>query len=225
MNPILVVMAKEPEVGSTKTRLCPPLSLTEAARLYEALLLDTLSLCSNLEGIDLAIAVTPPESKEYFYKIRPQNALILPVACEDIGACLKKVLGELIKQGYPKVLALNSDGPTLPPENIYRAVKLLDESDLVLGPGEDGGYYLIGVKQLHENIFNHIEWSTPRVLAQSLARAEDAGLSTTLLPYWYDVDTADDIQRLQEEIDLISPDRLIHTRRYLLETPTILGTR
>ncbi|MCK4899822.1 MAG: DUF2064 domain-containing protein, partial [Anaerolineales bacterium] len=98
-------------------------------------------------------------------------------------------------------------------------------SDLVLGPGEDGGYYLIGVKQLHENIFNHIEWSTPRVLAQSLARAEDARLSTTLLPYWYDVDTADDIQRLQEEIDLISPDRLIHTRRYLLENPTILGTR
>ena len=216
MNPILVVMAKEPIVGSTKTRLCPPLSMEQAAHLYEALLLDTLDLCSQLEGIDLAIAVTPPESTDYFHRIKPQNALILPVACEDIGACLKVVLGELLKEGYPKILALNSDGPTLPAENIYKAIDLLEESELVFGPGEDGGYYLIGVTKLHETIFNNIDWSTSKVLAQSLAQAKAANLRHRLLPHWYDVDTAEDLHRLEEEIYRISPERLIHTRRYLL---------
>lgn len=221
MNPVVVVMAKEPKVGSTKTRLCPPLSLQDAARLYEALLLDTLDLCSHLEGVDLAIAVTPPESTIYFQQIKPENALLLPVECEDIGVCLKKVLGGMLNKGYPKVLALNSDGPTLPLENIYTAIELLREFDLVLGPGIDGGYYLIGVKRYHKTIFDNIDWSTSRVLKQTMNRAKAANLKPALLPYWYDVDTVEDLRRLEGEIDRIAADRLIYTRQYLLKSKNI----
>ncbi len=78
-------MAKEPKVGSTKTRLCPPLSLEEAAHLYEALLRDTIDSSAQLENVDLAIAITPPESVDYFQRISPPGTLLLPVTCSDIG--------------------------------------------------------------------------------------------------------------------------------------------
>ena len=224
-NPILVVMAKEPKVGSTKTRLCPPLSFDEAAGLYEALLFDTLDLCSSLKGIDLAVAVTPPESTRYFERICPQNTLILPVACVDIGDCLRKVLGEMLIRGYPKVLALNSDGPTLPPEYIQRSVRLLSNNDLVLGPGEDGGYYLIGLKALHKNLFNDIEWSTSRVLTQTLARAEIDGLRVGVMIISSIGGTAGDLLRLSTDLETISPERLTHTRRYLIETLSGFGPK
>lgn len=225
MNPVLVVMAKEPKVGSTKTRLCPPLSLEDAARLYEALLLDTLDLCSYLKNVDLAIAVTPPESMAYFQQIKPINASLLPVECENIGACLKKVIEEQLNMGYSKVLVLNSDGPTLPARYIYQAIELLDDFNLVLGPGIDGGYYLIGVTALHQTLFDNIDWSTPRVLQQSINRAKNASLTLALLPYWYDVDTVEDLHRLKGDIDQTSNERLVHTRKYLLESSSLQDNR
>ena len=91
---VCVVMAKQPQVGSTKTRLCPPLTFEEAAKLYEALLLDTIRMASTLEDIDLAIAVTPSESTPYFKRTAP-NAILVPVDCKDIGQCLSKVLAHL----------------------------------------------------------------------------------------------------------------------------------
>jgi rSAM/selenodomain-associated transferase 1 len=211
----MVIMAKEPKVGSTKTRLCPPLSLAEAAALYEALLLDTIQLGTELEGIDLAVAVTPPESTDYFERVTPPGTLLLPVACWDIGDCLTQVLGRLLEMGYEKAFALNSDGPSLPEDYIFQAVQLLDDHDLVLGPGEDGGYYLIGLKEPQEEIFKHIDWSTSRVFSQTLTRTEVLELKVALTPPWYDVDTAEEIKRLKAELNSLSNDRLPHTRRFL----------
>jgi rSAM/selenodomain-associated transferase 1 len=215
-NPILIIIAKEPQVGSTKTRLTPPLKPSQAAALFEALLEDTIDLAASIEGSDLAVAVTPPESIEYFEGKTPEGTILLPVTCTDIGDCLKQVFTELFNRGYPKVLAFNSDGPSLPSEYIHQAIELLDFHDVVFGPSDDGGYYLVGLKEPHAGLFSDIQWSTSRVMEQSLARTEAKDLHAALLPEWYDVDVADDLKRLWMEVKRYPEDRLVNTRNYFV---------
>lgn len=214
----LIIMAKEPKVGSTKTRLCPPLSLEEAAKLYEALLRDTIEATSKLQSVDLSIAITPLESKPYFEAISPAGTLLLPIVCSDIGGCLNRVLNHLLDLGYKKVIALNGDGPSLPSAYIEEAFALLDEHDLSFGPSEDGGYYLVGMQAKTPEIFHGITWSTETVLEQSLEKAKSNGKTVGLTPMWYDVDTADDIARLKQELDHLPSDLLIYCRRYFDES-------
>lgn len=209
------IMAKQPQVGKSKTRLCPPLSLQEAADLSEALLLDTIALISQLPGIDLALAITPPDSRDYFTRVAPPEIRLLPVEGENIGDCLVQTLEALLDLGYYKALALNADGPSLPAGFIHQAVSLLDQADLVLGPGEDGGYYLVGMKRLHAGIFAGIPWSTSRVLSQTLARGQALGLSVALAPPWYDIDTVVELERLRKDLRELPAERLTHTRRTL----------
>jgi glycosyltransferase A (GT-A) superfamily protein (DUF2064 family) len=116
------------------------------------------------------------------------------------------------------VMALNADGPSLPLGYLRQAAVLLGEKDVVFGEGDDGGYYLVGMKRLHPMLFHEIPWSTGDVLAQSLERAVEAGLSVGVTPTWYDIDTIQDLQRLINELDRLPADQLIHTRRFLVES-------
>ena len=213
----LIIMAKEPKVGLTKTRLCPPLTFEDAAKLYEALLRDTIDSVSKLTEIDLAIAITPPESQGFFERISPPGTILLPVICSDIGDCLNQVLNQLLDLGYQKVMALNADGPSLPIEFVYQDFELLVDHNLVFGPSEDGGYYLVGMKEETPEIYTDISWSTSHVLSQTLGRADILGLTVATSPTWYDVDSAADIERLRTELESLPSDRLIHCRRYFNE--------
>jgi uncharacterized protein len=94
---------------------------------------------------------------------------------------------------------------------------LLDEYDLVIGPAQDGGYYLIGMKELHPEIFSGIAWSSERVRSQTLERAQQLALRVVLTPEWYDVDTPQDMLRLQNELARLPADRLANTRRFLVD--------
>lgn len=217
-EPVLVIMAKQPTVGQTKTRLCPPLTPVEAVALYEAMLRDTIELVAGLEGVRLAIAVTPPEATDAFRRVSPPDAILLPVAGADIGECLNQVLGRLLAAGHSRAIAFNSDGPTLPATYLRQAITRLDSADVVLGPSEDGGYYLIGLKQPRPELFREIEWSSERVTAQTLARAKAMGLSVALLPPWYDVDTAADLDRLRAELATLPAEALPYTRRFFNRT-------
>lgn len=210
----LAIMAKKPVVGATKTRLCPPLHPAEAALLYEALLKDTVELCARIKGLDLAVAVSPHNATDYFKGITPPGTILLPIDCPDIGKCLEMTLGNLLDAGYIKALAINSDGPSLPGEYINSAVELLDNHELVLGPGEDGGYYLIGLKQIHPELFFGIEWSTSRVLHQTISSANNLSLRVALLPAWYDIDTWQDFNRFKNELARLPENELIHSRRF-----------
>jgi uncharacterized protein len=212
---LIIVMAKQPQVGKTKTRLLPALSLGEAADLYQALLLDTLSLVANQPWAELAVAITPPGSRPYFESITPPEALLLPVDGVDIGECLAQALEVGLGMGYRKALALNSDGPSLPAQYLEQAALYLEGAELVLGPGQDGGYYLVGMSRLHAAIFKGITWSTAQVFTQTLDRAAGLGLRVVLTPVWYDVDTPADLHRLQKELESLPPERLPHTRRWL----------
>jgi uncharacterized protein len=212
---LIVIMAKQPQIGRTKTRLYPALSALEVVNLYRALLLDTIILVENQDWADLAVAFTPPDAFHYFESITPAGTSLLPVQGGNIGDCLVQAIGHYFGLGYTQVVALNSDGPSLPPHFLQQAALYLKQSDLVLGPGDDGGYYLVGMRRLYKAIFEGIEWSTDGVLVQTLERAGRLGLKTSLTPNWYDVDTPGDLLRLQQELKTLLPDQLPHSRRFL----------
>ncbi len=212
---VFVIMAKQPQVGKTKTRLYPALTPEEAIALSEAMILDTIEMAAALAEADLAVAITPPAARRYFKAITPLGTHLLPVEGEGMGDCLSQAIQEALRLGYRKVLALNSDGPTLPGEYLKQAALYLDQVELVLGPGYDGGYYLVGMKHMHAGIFDGISWSTDRVLSQTLERAQNAGLRAALTPPWYDVDTPDDLRRLQGDLAQLPVERAVHTRRCL----------
>ena len=214
-------MAKQPQAGKTKTRLCPPFTPEGAALLFEALLRDTIALVAGLEGVQLAVAISPPESQAYFKSITPPDTLLLPIEGANIGVCLEKALEGLLERQYEKALALSADGPSLPREYLAQAILLLDEHDLVLGPGEDGGYYLVGLKRMNAGLFAEIPWSSAAVLEKTVAQAAQLGLHTALTPSWYDVDTPADIVRLLAEIQQQTVERLAHTRQFFSQHPTI----
>jgi hypothetical protein len=222
---VLVIMAKLPYLGKSKSRLSPALTPAEAAALYEALLQDTIESAAGLEGVQLAIAITPPAAIDYFRRISPARTVLLPVVGVDIGDCLNQALGRLLADGYARAVALNSDGPTLPAAYLRRALAELGdrEIDVVLGPSEDGGYYLIGLKQPHPRLFHGIAWSTDRVTAQTLTKAEEMGLEVAQLPFWYDVDTVADLDRLRAELPTLPDDAVPHTRRLLNQSQPARG--
>ena len=168
---------------------------------------------AHLENVDVAIAISPPETQQYFAEIVPPGCLLLPVKGTDIGECLIAALSGLLERGYQKAIALNSDGPTLPPLFLVQAIHKLDGVDLVIGPAEDGGYYLIGMKRIiTPEIFQAIDWSTLMVLTQTLERVSDLSMSVRLLPAWYDVDTPEDLARIASELQMLPVGALEHTR-------------
>jgi rSAM/selenodomain-associated transferase 1 len=212
---VVVVMAKRPVPGKTKTRLCPPLTPLEAAELYEALLRDTMELVSGLRGVETAVAVSPRRAVDEMQRMAPRGARMLAVEGACLGECLRSATEQLFAEGFTRVVAVNSDGPTLPAEYLERAVEVLTHSDVVLGPAEDGGYYLIGMRQPQPGLFTDIEWSSSRVAVQTLERAAAAGLTVARLPPWYDVDTPAEFERLRKELGARPPGIAPCTRAFL----------
>lgn len=221
MNPdtLIFLMAKQPQPGKTKTRLCPPMTFVQAALLYKALLMDSIALVGMVQSARLAVAVTPPDALPYFRQITPADTLLLPVSGESIGTCLQRSFQAAFDHGFRKALGLNTDGPSLPVEYLATAVRLLDETDVVLGPGEDGGYYLIGMKQPHPELFDGIAWSTDAVLTQTVDKVLQVGLPLQYTPTWYDVDLLSDVLRLHRELALLPPEQLPHTRAFFQQHP------
>lgn len=219
MRPIaVVVFAKAPRPGAVKTRLCPPLSPVAAARLYRCFLLDTLDRVQALPGITPAVAYAPRSARAFFATARP-GMLLIPQGGGDLGTRMARVLERLLGRGFAAVLIIGTDSPTLPRSHLRAAVRLLGRpgADGVVGPSEDGGYYLIGLRAPCPALFTGVSWSTSRVLAQTLARARRAGRRLRLLPRWYDVDTVADLRRLAAE--------LRRPREPAPRTRRLLGTR
>ena len=117
------------------------------------------------------------------------------------------------------MLALNTDGPSLPREYLLQAVSLLDAHDLILGPSEDGGYYVIGVKERLPAIFENIPWSTGAVFARTLEQAENLRLRVALTPSWYDVDSPAEAKRILAELRHQPDAMLRHTRQFFDQHP------
>ena len=221
----LAVMTKAPQAGRVKTRLIPPLTPEEAAELNKCFLRDTAatisSACSRRPVGDVSkIAVYTPVGAESAYNdIIPPDFSLLPQRGDKFGERLYFAVEDLFKCGFGSVCLIDSDSPTVPAENFAEAVELLSttEDRVVLGPSDDGGYYLIGVKKPHRHLFEQIDWSTERVLNQTMQRATEIGIEVKLLPTGYDVDDSTGFRRLCNELlaDTTSSDIAPYTREFL----------
>ncbi|WP_048185367.1 TIGR04282 family arsenosugar biosynthesis glycosyltransferase [Methanoculleus sediminis] len=213
------VMARMPVPGEVKTRLVPPLTPAEAARLYAGFLRDTIGLLASLEGIRPFVAYTPHGADGFFSGIVPPGFSILPQAGKDLGERLDNVTATLFSRGATAAVLCDSDSPTLPGRCLEEAFGRLDEADVVIGPCDDGGYYLIGMRKHVPRLFEGIPWSSARVTQRTVRIAERLDLSVSLLEPWYDVDTAADLDRLCREVAASSKgsDFARHTRRALAE--------
>lgn len=196
----LLVVAKRPAPGRTKTRLTPPLSPEQAAALYECFLCDTLDLVRRLPEVAPAIAFLPAEERAYFEALAPDFELVLQEGA-NLGERLDNALTRLLVAGYQRVAIMNSDGPTLPQACLTGAFEALSgRADVVLGPCDDGGYYLIGLKRPAPRLLREVRMSTPNVLSDTLAIAAEEGLRVEMLPTWYDVDDAESLEQLKAEL-------------------------
>jgi rSAM/selenodomain-associated transferase 1 len=200
----IAVMAKRPESGKVKTRLCPPLTPGEAADLYNAFLLDTVGLALGIPGTDLFIAYDPDPARDFFSRTFPGPMECIPQGTGDLGARLSRISHGLFSRGYRKLIILASDTPHLPEECIRQAFSRLDETDVVLGPCDDGGYYLIGSRVHAPALFAGILWSTSAVLERTTGLARDAGMTWELLPSCYDIDTKEDLVRLMTGLQAVT---------------------
>jgi rSAM/selenodomain-associated transferase 1 len=241
----LAVMTKAPRAGRVKTRLVPPLTPEEAAELNKCFLRDTAvaisSACSRRPVGDegkkdfkpevsashseaataaCGIAVYTPVGAESAYNnILSADFSLLPQRGDKFGERLYFAVEDLLKCGFESVCLIDSDSPTVPAENFAEAVERLstNEDRVVLGPSDDGGYYLIGVKKPHRHLFEQIDWSTERVLNQTMQRATEIGIEVKLLPTGYDVDDDASLRRLCSELlaNTTSADIAPYTRKFL----------
>jgi hypothetical protein len=189
------------------------------------MLSDTIELVSGLRGSELAIAVTPPAAAGAMRALAPAGSRILAVAGADIGECLHGVMQQLFSAGFTRVVAISSDGPTLPVARLEQARARLEDHDVVVGPADDGGYYLIGLRQPQPGLFHGVSWSTDRVAAQTRERAAALGLTVAELPPWYDVDTPADLARLQAELTSLPAAVAQGTRTLLASLANSCGGR
>jgi rSAM/selenodomain-associated transferase 1 len=212
----VIIMAKAPQAGEVKTRLCPPLSPAEAAELYGCFLLDTLAKVRELAHVHAVIAYAPTSRREFFARIAPDFTL-LPQQGPDLGARMANCFAALFARGSSQVLLIGSDLPTLPVAYIQQAIASLTrpQVDVVLGPSEDGGYYLIGLRQPHDALFEDMPWSTAQVFARTRQRAEATGLHVVCLPPWYDIDVPAELERLRVVLDQTAGPMPYYTRRFL----------
>jgi rSAM/selenodomain-associated transferase 1 len=201
----LAVMTKAPQPGKVKTRLTPPLSPEEAAALNICFLRDTAaailkaSSANNAQGVGV---YTPAGSEGAYSGILPEEFVLVPQRGDAFGERLAAATEDLLELGFQSVCLIDSDSPTVPEAAFAQAIDFLarDEDSVVLGPSDDGGYYLIGLKKLHRSLFETIDWSTERVLEQTVEAARKLGLPVHLLSTWFDVDDRATLARLCEEL-------------------------
>ncbi len=215
MQRMLLVVAKRPAAGQTKTRLCPPFTGEAAAALYACFLRDTLDIMRQVPDVTCGIVYLPEDAAGYFQALAPDMTLT-PQHGAGLGERLDHLLTHALENGAQQVVVMDSDSPTLPAEYLVQAFAALDgPSEVVLGPCEDGGYYLIGLKRPQPRLLCDVEMSTPNVVHDTLVLAEQLGLKVTLLPTWYDVDTVAELARLRAEVAALPVAAARHTRAFL----------
>lgn len=193
MKPLIAVFAKAPEPGKVKTRLVPPLTAEQAARLHERLVAGVWARVRELEtvaDIELHLSAETTAWPEATARQRQTEG--------DLGARMLHALQQGLAAGRPRVTIVGGDIPDLPVE----ALRALIEStaDVALGPVRDGGYYAISCRRAHGEMFAGVRWSTPHALADTIAACARLGFTIFVGQPWHDVDTAEDLHLLPPDL-------------------------
>lgn len=197
----LGLFAKYWEPGRVKTRLARSIGNEKAARIYEAFVAATVARLSAIHCTRvLSYWPNDRRTRSAFESAEAQGWSLVPQTEGDLG---ERMAGYFIQQfsaGTDRVVLLGTDSPNVPLVEVQEAFEHLKTSDVVLGPTDDGGYYLVGAAKRVPPIFADIPWSTPEVLPKTIACLEKEGFSYTTLDPWYDVDEIYDLHRLVEDL-------------------------
>jgi len=219
---VLVIMAKAPRQGVVKTRLASSLSPEAVTAFYCCLLDDTLALARSLKSGDVEVAIMCPEADvDELARLAGNQARVVAQKGKGLAAGLDSVFAHFA-EGHRtnalrrRIIAFNSDSPHLPRSVLEDAFETLAAHDVVVGPTHDGGYYLVGAKASHRTLFAGDGMGTSSALERLLARARALELSVGFAAPFYDIDVADDLTRLAEELRL-APARAPRTAAWLKE--------
>jgi rSAM/selenodomain-associated transferase 1 len=224
MRPVIAIMARAPS-SSGKSRLIQDLGTHDGAGLRLALLRDTLEIVSQLEA-EKAVLYTPADGEAEIRGLTPFPAMLLPQRGATLGERMREGVRDLLASGFDAVALVGSDLPTLPPIYVTATFGILRRRTevLVLGPTDDGGYYLIGLTQPRPELFEPIPWSTPVVLQRTRDAAGASGIPVEMLPPWYDVDSLSDLRRVWHRSQ--QPDGAArYTRAWLAAAPPAVRAR
>src|SRR5579864_4809225 len=210
---VLVIMAKALRPGTVKTRLAASLSPEAVTDFYCCLLDDTLALARSLSDVEVAI-MCPDSDVNELVQLAGDGTTVVGQKGEGLAAGLTSVFEHFADSHQRRVIAFNSDSPHLPCSVLEDAFETLAAHDVVVGPTHDGGYYLVGAKASHPTLFANDGMGTSSALDRLLSRARALGLSVASAPPFYDIDVADDLTRLAEELRL-APARAPRTAAWL----------
>lgn len=196
----LIVFLKHPEPGRVKTRLIPALGKETAAELYRVMAEEVLRATVPPAGEYETLAFfAPPEAAKDMRTWLP-GLRLRAQSGGDLGERMSTAFGRVFERGAGRVAIIGTDAPGVTSDVVTGALAALDRAPVVLGPAEDGGYYLLALRELHPELFQDMEWSTPTVLEETLRRAQAAGLAVHRLPTLRDVDTVEDLRDVWPEL-------------------------
>ena len=211
---VLVIMAKAPRIGAVKTRLTPSLSPEAVTDFYRCLLDDTLALATSLG--DVKVAIMCPDSDVSELARWTKGADVVAQKGEGLAAGLTSVFAHFANDHQRRIIAFNSDSLHLARSVLEDAFETLAAHDMVVGPTHDGGYYLVGAKGSHRTLFEGDGMGTSSALERLLSRARTLHLSLAFASPFYDIDVADDLTRLAEELS-VTPARAPRTTAWVEE--------
>ncbi len=188
----LIIIAKYPEKETVKTRLKGIMKDEKRLALYVSMLEITVNKLKSVPEVDTYIAYAPESGRDYFTRFGV-GLILLPEG--DLGERMSHAFREVFKSGYRRAALVGADIPGLSSTIIQKAFELLSRNDVVYGPAEDGGYYLVGMSKPIQEIFEDVPWSSDQTLKRSIEKAERSGFSVALLETLFDVDTIEDARR------------------------------
>ena len=215
MNRTLVIMAKAPRLGSVKTRLAKSLTVQAVTELYRCLLSDTIALAQTLDHVEIAIMCPASDVEELSLAVA-KEVRVVPQTGRGLAAALDSVFVQFAVVGRPGVIAFNSDTPHLPASVLESAFDALETCDLVVGPTNDGGYFLVGARASHPGLFSSDGMGTASALEALLERASALHLSVRMIDSFYDIDVAEDLNQLTAELRHV-PAKPPRTAKWLSE--------
>jgi len=188
----LIVFVKNPLLGKVKTRLAQKIGLKNALRIYQKLLNHTLKIILPLTQDVIIyysdeVIIDDMWAGRQFLKEKQSGI--------DLGNKMSNAFNECFSKGYKKICIIGSDNLEITTEIIEQAFHVLNETDIVIGPATDGGYYLAGMKAQYSKIFKNKSWSTSRVLEETINDLKDQTLSYSLLKTLSDIDTYKDLKK------------------------------
>ncbi|MBV9609611.1 MAG: TIGR04282 family arsenosugar biosynthesis glycosyltransferase [Acidobacteria bacterium] len=208
----LVIMAKAPRLGAVKSRLARKLPAPAVLELYRCLLHDTVAVAQSLPGVHVAI-MCPAFDADDLSRAVGDGVSVVPQKGHGLAAGLTSVFAHFAT-GQRRIIALNSDSPHLPGAVLLTAFDALASSDLVVGPTDDGGYYLVGAAASYPELFASSAMGTNSALETLLERANALGLAVSFTDPFYDIDEPSDLSRLAVELQ-IAPERAPRTANWL----------